>query len=126
MRVIPNKAQEFDQLCDEYSEHDEQGRDIVILVKMFAEDCDSLKLTTDLDYSVAWRHFLEEHQHQVTSAMVGMIIYVLMTYWDKGIVLFDALPPMEKILLKDTVQDISEEIERRSAENGRIDGHEER
>lgn len=116
MRIVPNLEREFEELCVEYSAHDEQGRDIVFLVKEFAENCDDTRprLETDLDYSVAWREFLEEHKHQVTSQMIGMIIYTLMTYWDMGRVLYDALPPLEKILLRDTVQEISEEIERRS------------
>lgn len=115
MILVSNLTQEFEELCTEYSAHDVQGRDIIFLVKEFADHCEHREMEMSFDYRDAWRGFLEEHGHQVTVQMIGMTIYVLMTYWDKGRELYEALPPLEKILLRDTVQEISDEIERRSA-----------
>jgi hypothetical protein len=86
---------------------------------LFGDEYDEFDDETDaLDFKMAWEKFLGEHQHQVTSNMVGLIIHLLVTYWQQGHQFFKSLPPLEKILARDTVQEISEEIDRRSAANG--------
>lgn len=116
MKVVPNLVGEFEELCAEYSAHGDQGKDIVILVKMFGEANDNLHTLGGLKMN--WVKFLEEHHRQMTMPMTGMILYVLVTYWHLGQKLFEALPTLEKMLLRDTVQEISEEIDRKSAANG--------
>ena len=115
MKISPNLEHEFEELCAEYSSHDSQGRDIVFLVKEFGDRHHGLSHEPGPHFAEAWSLFLEEHKHHVTVGMVGMILYVLVTYWDMGASLFESLPPLEKILLRDSVQDISDEIQRRSA-----------
>lgn len=107
-------AAEFEEICAEYNAHDQASKDIVTLTKMFGDEYD--ELTTD--FKTAWAFFLNEHQHQATVKMLGMVIYLLLTYWEKGQMLFEELPLLERMLLRDTFQEISEEIERNSAENG--------
>jgi hypothetical protein len=114
MRVIPNLAQEFEEICAEYNAHDQASKDIVTLVKMFGNEYDDLTS----EFEKPWADFLEDHQHQATVKMIGMVIYLLLTYWENGQLLFGDLPLLEKMLLRDTFQDISDEIERRSAANG--------
>ena len=114
MRLVPNLAAEFEEVCAQYDvSPDPLAKDVITLVKMFGDqndDNDSLKS--------AWLEFLEEHKHQVTITMVGMILYLLITYWEKGQVLGVNLPTLERILVRDTVQQISDEIDRKSAANG--------
>lgn len=114
MRLAPNLAQEFEEICAEYEAVDQQGRDMVALIKAFGDEYDHLRSESNPDFQGAWEEFLEEHKSQVTSAMVGMILYMLIMYWDLGSMLGDQISIMERILVRDTVQDISEEIERRS------------
>ena len=119
MRLVPGLAGEFEELCAEYSAVDQQGRDIVTLVKMFCESHDHFEGgVQNRDYVNAWEAFLSDHKHQVTVPMVGQIIYLLVTYWANGQRLYENLPHLEKILLRDTVQEISDEINRRSAAAG--------
>lgn len=114
MKLLPNMAEEFEEICAEYNAHDQASRDIVTLVKMFGDEYDELTF----EFGLAWKNFLDEHQHQATVKMLGMVIYLLLTYWEKGRLFFEDLPILEKMLLRDTFQEISEEIERRSAANG--------
>lgn len=116
MKVVPNLVGEFEELCAAYSAHDEQGKDIVILVKMFGDANDNLHTSGSL--KISWTRFLEEHHRQLTMAMTGQVLYVLITYWHLGHQLFESLPILEKMLVMDTVQEISEEIDRKSAANG--------
>lgn len=119
MRVVSNLVHEFEEIKTEYSNFDQQGQDIATLVVMFGDEYDYFDEDTDsLDFKMAWEKFLGEHSHQVNSNMVGLIIHLLVTYWQQGHQFFKALPPLEKILARDTVQEISEEIDRRSAANG--------
>lgn len=120
MRVVPSLAAEFEEMCEQYSNApDPAGKDIVILVKMFGDENDRLRLEVEPDFRAAWDKFLDEHKHQITvSPMLGLILHILVTYWDMGQLLFPQLPTLEKMLLRDIVQEISEEIQRRSAANG--------
>jgi hypothetical protein len=118
MRLVPNLSGEFEELCESYAAVDQQGKDIVTLVKMFGDEYDYLRFEVAPEFVMAWEAFLEEHKHQVTVPMVGLILYVLITYWDMGPLLATQLPTLERILIRDTVQDISDEIDRRSAANG--------
>ena len=119
MRVVPNLVREFENIKTEYSKFDQQGQDIATLVVMFADEYDEFDEDTDaLYFKMAWEKFLGEHSHQVTSNMAGLIIHLLVQYWQHGHQFYKALPPLEKILARETVQDISEEIKRRSAANG--------
>ena len=115
MRVVPNLVGEFDEICFEYSKVDQAGKDIVALTKLFGDENDAFDEDTDgVDFHLAWSKFLDEHKHQMTIPMVGMVIYLLVTYWPQGQRLFRFLPPLEKMLARDTVAEISDEIERRS------------
>jgi len=120
MRLVPNLAQEFEDICQDYlASGDPIGKDIVTLVKMFGEEYDHIRSDGIPDFGVAWVKFLEEHKHQmVVSPMVGLVLYYLITYWEDGQLLGVQLPTLERMLLRDTVSEISEEIERRSAANG--------
>lgn len=112
MNLVPNLASEFEEICVEYTKHDQEGADIITLVKLFDE------YVGDEEYAVTWKRFLSKHAHQVTAPMVGQIMYLLVTYWAHGHELFEGFPPLEKILLRDTVQEISDEVHRRSEANG--------
>lgn len=118
MRVVPNLAAEFEEICAQYSAVDQQGKDIVALVKMFGYEYDHLDDYSIPDFGGAWRTFLGEHQHQMTVPMTGQVLYLLLTYWSLGQVMYQELPQLEKMLLRDTVQEISDEIQRRSVDNG--------
>lgn len=117
MKLVSNLAAEFEELCAYYSAHDEQGKDIVTLVRMFGDEHDHLQSEMDPDFVAAWEKFLVDHQHQMTVIMTGMVLYVLTNYWHLGQDLFESLPTLEKMLVRDTVQDISDEIARRSEAN---------
>jgi len=120
MRVVPNLAQEFEDVCAEYlASGDPMGRDIVTLVKMFGDEYDHIRSDGTPDYRTAWTTFLDEHKHQmVVTPMVGLVLYYLITYWEDGQVLGVQLPTLERMLVRDTVSEISDEIHRRSAANG--------
>lgn len=119
MRVIPNMAEEFEEICAEYNAHSPSGRDIVTLTKMFMDKHDYFeKGVQNSEYSHAWDILLKEHMNQASIQMVGMVLYLLVTYWQYGQRLYENLPALEKMLLRDTVQEISEEIQLRSAANG--------
>lgn len=119
MKVVSNLSQEFDEVCASYSAHDQQGKDIVTLVKLFGDEYDHLRSETEPDFRGAWDKFLDEHKHQIiVMPMLGLVLYNLITYWDMGQMLYSSLPTLEKMLVRDTVQDISDEINRRSAVNG--------
>lgn len=119
MRVVSSLIGEFEELCAEYSAVDQQGKDIVTLVRLFGDENDHLREQEDPDFVVAWEKFLGEHKHQITvMPQVGLILYVLVTYWDMGQMLAESLPTLERMALRDTVQEISEEIDRRSAASG--------
>lgn len=119
MRVIPNLGLEFEELCIEYSAHSPSGQDMITLVRKFMSEHDHFDNgVSNGEYSHSWDVLLKEHMNQMTVQMVGMVIYLLTTYWAYGARLYENLPPLEKILLRDTVQEISDEIERRSAVSG--------
>ncbi|HEY6020518.1 MAG TPA: hypothetical protein VIY48_11715 [Candidatus Paceibacterota bacterium] len=113
MRVIPNLEHEFIEICEEYSKVDQSGKDIITLVKMFAEANEDIT-PKGLPLDVAWHDFLNEHARQVTAPMVEQILYLLLTYWEVGQTFFAFLPPLEKILLREVIFKMSEEIQRRS------------
>lgn len=118
MRVIANLAAEFEEICTEYSNAGESGKDIITLLGLFCNEYDDCDDDTDpLYYKTYWQSFVEEHQHQLTSNMIGMIIYLIVSYWPQGQAFFTALPITDKMLYRETVSDISAEIQRRSAEN---------
>lgn len=118
MLVVPNLAREFDELCDEYAKFDQDGRDIIVLVKLFGDAYDDFSDDTEsVVLSTAWQNFLDEHQYQMSMTMAGLVLYLLITYWPQGQKMYPTLPVLEKMLLRDTIQQMSEEIERRSAEN---------
>lgn len=120
MRVVPNLAGEFAEMCASYSALDQQGKDIVTLINMFGDEYDDLPSESE-ELTMAWFRFLDEHKHQVSvMPMVGLVLYHLVTYWDKGQLLFEALPTLEKMVIRDTVQEISQEIDRRSEANGNL------
>ena len=112
MELVPNLAGEFEEICAEYAAHDQEGADIIALVKLFDG------YVGDEPYEATWKKFLSKHAHQMTVPMVGQVMYLLVTYWAYGHKLYECFPPLEKILLRDTVQDISEEIQRKSEANG--------
>jgi hypothetical protein len=115
MRVILNLAQEFEDVCAHYQDSGPSGKDIVTLVKLFGDKYDHISSDNISDFSSAWTEFLDEHKHQMTVyPMTGLVLYNLITYWDMGQMLFQALPALEKILVRDIVQDISDEINFRS------------
>jgi hypothetical protein len=119
VRLVPNLADEFGQLSAEYDSVDQQGKDMIALVKMFGDEYDHLRREEEPDFGGAWTKFLDEHKHQLNVApMTGLVLYFLITYWDMGPMLYDALPTLEKMLIRDTVQEISAEINRRSAQYG--------
>lgn len=120
MRLVPSLAQEFEEMCEHYStSSDPAGKDIVILVKMFGDQYDHLRSETEPDFRGAWEKFLDEHKSQISvSPMAGLILYILVTYWDMGPMFWLGLPTLERMLVRDTIQEISEEINRRSVANG--------
>lgn len=119
MRVAPNLVREFEELSAAYSAVDQQGKDIISLVRLFGDEYDYLRLEEDPDFGAAWAKFLDEHKHQMTvMPMVGLVLYLIITYWDMGQVLAVKLPTLERMTVRDTQQDISDEIDRRSAESG--------
>lgn len=113
MRVVLNLEQEFIEVCERYSNVDQSGKDIVTLVKMFAEANEDITVKSP-PLDVAWKDFLHNHQMQVTEPMVEQILYLLLTYWEVGQTFFAYLPPLEKILLREVIFKMSEEIQRRS------------
>lgn len=119
MRIRPGLEAEFEEMCENYSNANEQGKDLVVLIKMFGDQFDYMRGEVEPNFAEAWSMFLEEHKHQVNvQPMVGLMLYVLVSYWDMGPLLGSQLPTLERILLRDTVQDISDEIKRRSEEFG--------
>ncbi len=120
MKLVPNLAQEFEEVCDHYNNSsDPAGKDIVALIKLFGDAHDDTPPGAEL--RAAWDAFLEEHKHQISvTPMCGLIIHVLITYWQSGHALFESLPPLERMLLRDTVMEISEEIDRQSAANSNL------
>lgn len=121
MRVVRNLAGEFEELCASYAAVDQQGKDIVTLVKMFGDKYDHVRSDGIPDFRAAWAEFLDEHKHQVNAMpQVGLILYVLITYWEDGQLLAVQLPTLERMLVRDTISDISDEIDRRSAANGNM------
>jgi hypothetical protein len=115
MRVVTNLAGEFEDVCENYEAHGPQGRDMVTLIKKFGDEYDHLRSEEDPDFVVAWETFLQEHQHQmIVHPMTGLILYNLITYWDMGQMFYTALPTLEKMLVRDTVMEISDEIDRKS------------
>lgn len=119
--VRTHLVREYDELSAHYRAANEQGRDVVSLAEMFVDEYGYLEAGGDkTDFELAWRDFLGLHQHQmiVHPTMAGLVIYLLVNYWDQGEKLYEALPTLEKMLLRDTVQMMSDEINRRSAENG--------
>jgi hypothetical protein len=119
MRLVPHLSQEFEELCAHYAAVDQEGKDIVSLVKLFGDTYDHLRSEEDPDFVVAWETFLNEHKHQVTvMPMLGLVLHILVAYWDMGPMLYEALPTLEKMVLRDTIQEISDEIDRRSEVNG--------
>lgn len=118
MRIIASLEAEFIDVCFEYPKRP-YGQDIITLVTKFADEYDYFDEDTDnLMIRMAWGQFLDEHQHQMTIPMVGMVIYLLLTYWPEGQRMFQALPTLEKMLLRDTFSEISDEIDKQSAANG--------
>jgi hypothetical protein len=63
---------------------------------------------------------LYESRNQITVQMVGVMLYLLVTYWARGQDFYKALPELEKMLLRDTFFEMQDEIERRSAANGNL------
>lgn len=119
MRLVPHLSQEFEELCAHYAAVDQEGKDIVSLVKLFGEEYDHVRSEKDPDYVVAWETFLNQHKHQVTvMPMLGLVLHILVTYWEDGHLLYETLPTLEKMVLRDTIQEISDEIERGSEANG--------
>lgn len=120
MRVVPGREREFEQLCEHYvSADDPAGKDIVTLVQMFAEENDFLRSEDEADFRGAWEVFLGNHKNEVSVVpTLGLILYVLVTYWDMGQLLAVSLPTCERMLIRDTIAEMSREIDRRSAENG--------
>lgn len=120
MRLVPNLAQEFEDICSDYlASGDPIGRDMVTLVKMFGDEYDYVRSDGIADFRYSWTEFLEAHKHQmVVTPMVGLVLYYLITYWEDGQLLWAQLPTLERMLVRDTVSQISDEIERRSAANG--------
>ena len=117
MRVVANLAQEFEEMCQDYlASGDPIGRDIAVLVRKFGDDADQVEPD---GYGAAWAKFLEEHKHQmIVSPMTGLILHFIITYWEGGQVLALQLPTLERMLVRDTISDISDEINRRSEANG--------
>lgn len=117
MRVVANLAQEFEEMCQDYlASGDPVGRDIAILVRKFGDDADQAGPD---DYGAAWAKFLEEHKHQmIVSPMTGLVLHLIITYWENGQALALQLPTLERMLVRDTISDISDEIKRRSEANG--------
>lgn len=123
MRLVTNLAQEFEEMCGHYNtSSDPAGKDIVILVNMFGDEYDHLTHESDVaSFSRAWEKFLDEHKHQISvTPMCGLILHVLITYWELGHELWEGLPTLEKMLVRDTVAEISEEIDRQSAANSNL------
>ena len=119
MRVISNLAGEFELLCADYINGGVEGKDLVALVMIFGDEYDHLgEDDSEFEFTKAWTKFLGEHKHQVTVQMVGLLLNTLVTYWPPGEKLYAALPVLEKILLRETIQNISDYIAWRSAENG--------
>lgn len=117
MRLVTNLANEFEELCEAYR-LTPQGKDIVTLTIMFGQENDHLHDEEEPDFAGAWAKFLEEHKHQMTvSPMVGLLLYLLITYWDLGTQLALKLPTLERMLVRDTVQEISDEIHRKANGN---------
>lgn len=121
MRVIANLAAEFQEIYTRYTDSGAEGSDLVVLTTMFGDEYDHFDDDTDyLDFRMAWEKFLGEHKSKVTVQMVGMIIYLLVTYWPQGQRLHQSMAPLEKILAWEIIQEISEEIKRQSGENGNV------
>lgn len=117
MRIKPNLIQEYEELAQTYREANVQGRDLMTLVEMFGNEYDYLVDDSHpTEYAMVWRDFLEEHQHQMTvfpEPMVALLINILGTYWQQGERLYEALPTLEKMVVRDLVADMSREISRR-------------
>ena len=119
MRLVPNLAREFENVCAEYEAKGPMGVDLVALVKMFGDNYDHVRANGN--FAAAWAEFLDEHKHQlIVTPMTGLLLYNLVTYWEDGQMFAVQLPTLERMLIRDTVSDISEEIDRRSAENGNL------
>lgn len=120
MRIRPGLEHEFLEVMASYRNvGDLQGMDIARLVEMFCEEFDHLREEEEPDFGEAWKMFLEEHKNHVNAMpMVGLILYNVITYWEMGPLLGAQLPTLERIVLRDTIQDIADEIDRRSAESG--------
>lgn len=119
MRVVPNLKQEFEEVCAHYEGYGPVGKDIVTLVKLFGDKYDHIRGDGIPDFAAAWAEFLDEHSHEmIVSPMTGLVLYNLLTYWQDGQLMAEQLPVLERMLIRDTASDISEEIERRSAANG--------
>lgn len=106
-------------MCDDYDAAGPTGKDLVILIKMFGTENDHLRSENDPDYRGAWERFLDEHSHQMTTfptPMVGLALYVLINYWDLGSLLYESLPTLEKMMIRDTLLDMSETIKARSVD----------
>lgn len=123
MRVIANLAQEFDEMMASYTTMGGgEGKDMVILVNLFGDRYDHIRGDGIPDFGAAWAEFLDEHKHQMTVwPMTALILNILVTYWEDGQLLFQGLPHLEKMLVRDIVMEISEEQKRRS-ENGNSSG----
>jgi len=118
VRIIANLIGEFTELSGEYIKSGPQGADLIKLVTIFGDANDEFDDDTDaLYFKAAWERFLEEHKRNVTVEMVGVVIYLLVTYWPQGQKLHESLPMLEKILVWEIMQEGSEEIRRRSEEN---------
>lgn len=119
MRLVSSLAQEFGEVCAHYEGYGPAGKDIVTLVKLFGDTYDHIRGDDIPDFAAAWAEFLGEHSHEmIVSPMTGLVLYNLLTYWEDGQLMAVQLPTLERMLIRDTTSDISEEINRRSEANG--------
>lgn len=120
VQTVPNLTQEFDEMMAQYSTMGGgEGKDIEILVKLFAEECESQDLKDSDLIGAAWVKFLGEHKHQMTVwPMTALVLNILATYWVFGQSLFQGLPELEKMLVRDIVMEISDRQEELSVKNG--------
>lgn len=120
MKLVPQLAEEFEGVCAHYSQ-DPRGRDVVHLAKKFMEQYEHFDQgVSNAEYTHAWDVFLSDHTNIITVQQVGVVIYVLLTYWVHGQRLFENMPRLEKMLLRDTWFEMQDEMERQSALNGRL------